>query len=65
MRVLDDECFELSDQLVVPPECEVGVDPELDCCKLDLREPGDGRLREALVGEVGERWPSPQREGAA
>ena len=33
-RVLGDQCLELSDQLVVAPEREVGVDPELDCASL-------------------------------
>jgi DNA-binding SARP family transcriptional activator len=58
-RVLADECLELSDQLVVAPKCEVGVDPELDGCQPDLFEPGDGRLGEALVGEVRERRAPP------
>ena len=40
-RMLGDQCLELADQLVVAPECEVGVDPELDCCQPDLLEPGD------------------------
>ncbi len=64
-RVLGDERLELSDQLVVAPECEVGVDPELDCCQPDLLEPGDGRLGEALVGEVRERRAPPQRQRVA
>ena len=46
------ECLDLSDELVLATECEVGVDPELDRRESDLLEPGDGRLREALVGEV-------------
>ena len=64
-RVLGDECLELPDQLVVAPEREVGVDPELDCCQPDLLEPGDRRLGEALVGEVRERRASPQRQRVA
>ena len=64
-RVLGDEGFELSDQLVVAPEREVGVDPQLDCCKPDLAEPSDGRLGEALVGEVRERRASPERQRVA
>ena len=63
--MLGDECLELSDQLVVAPECEVGVDPELDCCQPDLLEPGDGCLGEALVGEVRERRAPPQRQRVA
>ena len=64
-RVLGDECLELADQLVVAPEREVGVDPELDRCQPDLLEPGDRRLGEALVGEVRERRAPPQRQRVA
>ena len=64
-RVLGDQCLELSDQLVVAPEREVGVDPQLQRCQPDLLEPGDRRLGEALVDEVRERWSSPQSEGVA
>ncbi len=64
-RVLGDECFKLPDELVVPPEREVGVDPELDRRQPDLLEPGDRRLRETLVGEVGERRASPQGQRLA
>ena len=64
-RVLGDERLELPDQLVVAPECEVGVDPQLQRGEPDLLEPGDGRLREALVGEVRERRTPPQRQRVA
>ena len=64
-RVLGDECLELPDQLVLAPEREVGVDPQLQRCQPDLLEPGDGRLREALVGEVRERRAPPQRQRVA
>ncbi len=64
-RVLGDQRLQLPDQLVMAPECEVGVDPELDCCQPDLLEPGDGRLGEALVGEVRERRAPPQRQRVA
>ena len=64
-RVLDDQCLELSNQLVVAPERKVGVDPELYCREPDLVEPADGRLGEALVGEVRERRASPQRQRLA
>ena len=67
-RVLGDQCLELPDQLVVTPEREVSVDPELDCSQPDLLEPGDRRLGEALIGEV-RRAPGPStatgRRGAA
>ena len=64
-RVLDDQCLELSNQLVVAPERKVGVDPELYCREPDLVEPADGRLGEALVGKVRERRASPQRQRLA
>ena len=64
-RVLGDECLELADQLIVAPEREVGVDPKLDRCQPDLVEPGDGRLGEALVGEVSERPAPPERQRVA
>ena len=64
-RVLGDECLELCDHLVVAPEREVGVDAELHRDQPDLLEPGDGRLGEALVGEVRERRAPPQRQRVA
>ncbi len=63
--MLGDECLELPDQLVLTPECKVGVDPKLQRCQPDLLEPGDRRLREALVGEVRERRAPPQRQSVA
>ena len=61
-RMLGDEGLELRDQLVVAPQCEVGIDAELHCCQPDLLEPGDRRLGEGLVREIPERRPSPQRQ---
>ena len=60
--MLGHERLELSDELVVSPENEVGVNPELNRCNPDLLEPGDGRLREAVVSEVRERRAPPQRQ---
>ena len=40
-RVFGYECLDLSDELVLATECEVGVDPELDRRESDLLEPGD------------------------
>jgi hypothetical protein len=64
-RVLRDECLELPDQLVMAPEREVGVDPELHRSQPDLLESRDGSLGEALVGEVDERRASPQGQRLA
>ena len=61
-RVFGDERFYLSDEPVVATKCEVGLDPERDRREPDLLEPGDGRLRKALVGEVRKRRASPQRQ---
>ena len=61
-RVALDERLELADQLVVPSEREVAVDPLLEGRQAELVEPGDLRLRERLVREVGEGRPAPERE---
>ena len=63
--MLGDERLELTDELVVAPEQQVGVDPELDRRQPDLLEPGDRRLGEALVGEVRERRAPPERQRIA
>ena len=52
-RVLGDQRSQLSNQLAVPAEHQVDVDAEFDRGQPDLLEPGDGRLREVLVSEVG------------
>ena len=62
-RVLCDKRLELADQLSILAEREVGLDAQLDRGKPDLLEPGDRRLGEALVRDVRERRPPPQREG--
>ena len=64
-RMLGDECLELPDELVVAPEGEVGVDPELERRQPDLLEPGDRRLGEAFVGELRERRAPPERQRVA
>ena len=64
-RVLGDERLELSDQVGVATQVEVGLDPKLQCGQPDLLEPGDGRLGELLVGDVRERRAPPQRERVA
>jgi len=63
--VLGDERLELAGQLVVAPECEVGVDPQLNRSQPDFLEPGNRRLGKVLVGEVCERWAPPQRKRVA
>ena len=63
--LLDDEALELRDELAVPGEREVGVDPVLERGQSQLLEPRDLRLRERLPREVGERCAPPQAERGA
>ena len=58
------ERFQLRDDLGLTPECEIGLDPVLERRDVELVEPGDLVLREALVREIRQRRPSPEREGA-
>ena len=44
---------------------KLGLDPLLERGKPQLAETSDRRLRERLIGEVGERRPAPQRERLA
>ena len=60
-----DECLELSDELGVAAECEVGLDPQLERPQAELFESRDLDLRERLVDEVGERRPAPEGESLA
>ncbi len=60
-----DERLELPDQLVVAPEGEVGVDPELERREAYLLEPRRRSLCKTLVGEIRERRAPPQRERVA
>ena len=57
--------FELTDQLRVPAEEQVGVDAVFDRRGPRFFEPGDHRSRERIVGEVDERGAAPQRECVA
>ena len=62
VRMPADELLELSDELRMAAECEIGVDPVLGRREAELLETGDLVLRERLVGHVRERRPSPERE---
>ena len=46
----------------MPAEGEIRFDPALERGQAQLLEARDRRLRERLVGEVGERRPAPERE---
>jgi hypothetical protein len=63
--VLGGECLELADELGVLARREIRVDPLLERAEAQLLELRRMRLRERLVGEVGQRRPAPQREGLA
>jgi len=58
-RVPADERLELGDELVVPAECEVGVDAILQARELLLCEPSALPLRERLL-ELGKRRAAPE-----
>src|SRR5262249_25767656 len=61
-RVLERERFELADELRVAPERQIGIDALLEHRQPELLEARDLDLRERLVGEVGERRASPERQ---
>ena len=60
-RMRRDELLELDDHALVTTERELEVEPLLDHREPQLGQPGDGRRRELLVGEVGEGIAPPQR----
>ena len=60
-----DERLELRNELGVPAEREIGVNPILERREPELLEAQDLVLGEAVVGEVGERVSSPQGKRVA
>ena len=64
-RILLHQRFELTDQLRVPAEQQVGVDAVFDCREPRLFESGDHRSREGVVREVDECGAAPQCERVA
>src|SRR6266511_44706 len=64
-RVSGDELLQLADDVRMPAEGEIGLYPALERGQAQLLKPRDRVLRERLVGEVGERWPAPERERLA
>ena len=64
-RVLAHERLQLAGDLGVAAAREVGVQALADAGQAEVLEPGDLGLREALVGDVGQRRAAPQRERAA
>ena len=61
-RVLADQQLELGDELGTRAEREIRLDPLLQGLDPELLEPRDLGLRPGLVGELGQRRPSPERE---
>ena len=61
-RILLHPRFELTDQLRVPAELQIGIDAVLDRRGARLLEPGDHRAGEGVVREVDERVAAPQGE---
>ena len=60
--MLGDERAQLSDELAVAAEREIGVDPPLERDEPELLEPCDRGLGERLVCEIGQGLAPPQRE---
>ncbi len=58
--MLADERLKLGDDLALPTEREVGVDPLLDRRESQLLERGDLALRKRLLRELGESGTTPQ-----
>ena len=63
--MLADEHLDLTDELCEAAEREVGLEPPLERHQAELFEAENLRLRERLVGEVGERRPAPEVESFA
>jgi hypothetical protein len=60
VRMLGDQRLQLADELAVAAEREPGLDALLERREPQVVEPRDLRLRERLVGEVGERRAAPE-----
>src|SRR5262249_59495633 len=63
--MLDDEGFQLSDEVDVTGEGKIGFDPLLEDREPQLLEACDVALGERLVRKVGESRPAPERERRA
>ena len=62
-RMLRNESLQLCGDLGVMPTIQVGVDPLLETLEAQLAQARDLVLREAVVRDIGERRPTPEREG--
>ena len=61
-RMLLDEPIELADEVSVAAELKVGLDPTLEDGEPQLFQTRDRRLRELLIGHIGECRPTPEPE---
>ena len=61
-RVRANERLELRNEVVMPAERELELDPALDAGLTELLEPLDLAPREVVVGEIGKRGAPPQRK---
>ena len=64
-RVLENERLDLSDELGMAAEREVGLEPALERLQAELFEAGNLGLSERLLGEIGKRRPAPEVESFA
>ena len=63
--MLGDEPFELADEIGVAAESEVGLDSLLERAETELLQPRCLGFRERLIGELVQRWASPESQGVA
>jgi len=61
-RLARDELLQLGDQARVPPECEIGLDPLLECGEPGVLEPRPRVSGKGLGLELGERRAAPEVE---
>ena len=61
-RVVGNEGVQPRCDVAVPPQCKLDVDLLLDCDESKLLEPRNLALCKRVVGELGERWPTPEGE---
>jgi len=62
-RMLLDQRLELPDQLAMPAQHQLGLDPVLERGQPRFSQPGDHRGRELAVGKLGQRCAPPQAQG--
>jgi len=60
-----DQRLELSDEVCVTPESQIGLDLRLDAAEAQLLQSSHLRLSERLIHDIGERGPAPQRQRTA